>query len=134
MRVRIVANIWNAFVGPLVKGLSLRTLQVATFFFLEVISHAKDREILPRFGDRLRQRYNLLRSCNWWHGPQVRQLTTGGLTKHRYKESDEASRWLIALLIDDKRMLSQLLFECPVEEVRCSLLLFHHINSWYYGK
>lgn len=74
-------------------GLSLRTLQVATFFFLEVISHAKDREILPRFGDRLRQ---------------------------RYKESDEASRWLVALLIDDKRMLSQLLFECPVEEIRSS--------------
>jgi hypothetical protein len=47
----------ECFCGVARKGLSLRTLQVATFFFLEVISHAKDREILPRFGDRLRQRY-----------------------------------------------------------------------------
>jgi hypothetical protein len=98
---------------------------VATFFFLEVISHAKDREILPRFGDRLRQRYYSfallqLQLVAW--DPQVRQLTTWGKTKHRYKESDEASRWLIALLIDDKRMLSQLLFECPVEEVRSLFL------------
>jgi hypothetical protein len=47
---------------------------------------------------------------------------------HRYKESDEASRWLVALLIDDKRMLSQLLFECPVEEVR-ALFIFILISK-----
>lgn len=50
---------------------------------------------------------------------------------HRYKESDEASRWLVALLIDDKRMLSQLLFECPVEEVR-ALFIFILLSILFY--
>jgi hypothetical protein len=98
-------------------GLALKTVQVATFFFLEVISHAKDREILPRFGDRLRQRYGHLRLRRASHS----SLSPDTQSTYRYKESQEACRWLAKLLIDDKRMLSQLLLECPVEEVRANL-------------
>jgi hypothetical protein len=68
--VCVLLLIMGYFCGVARKGLSLRTLQVATFFFLEVISHAKDREILPRFGDRLRQRYLL---------PRPPAVATGGV-------------------------------------------------------
>lgn len=66
---------------------------MATFFFLEVLSHAKDRDILPRFFDQL---------CK------------------RYRSSEDACRWLVTLLIDNEHILSQFLLEAPVEEVLLS--------------
>jgi len=45
---------------PPFSGLALRTTQLATVFFLEVVAHAKDCDLLPRFADRLLERYHPL--------------------------------------------------------------------------
>lgn len=81
---------WQTSYLKFKSGPSLQTIQIATNFFLEVTSHAKDREILPRYVEQLQK---------------------------VYKGNREASRWLASILINNKLIVPHFLLEAPINEV-----------------
>jgi len=103
--------------------LSLRTIQIATYFFLELLAHSQDKsrkDILTRYATR----YILISPPPF----QIHKLYYINLfflfrLQKRYKRNITACKWVIKLFIECPMWVSDLFFSCDVEDTRAQFLL-----------